>query len=232
AGLTAAFMPQIGKIGSDVGRVVVTAIVGGTISELTGGKFANGAVTGAIMAMLVGRSESSKRQQGRAERGRAETTISKIWKGVKAWVLGPDPLTDAGILGSMQSAFEDAEPFVIRRRHEEGGYWGTEADGSLGSRRWPSGSRFGDPSITAPKLGADGLYKGLLVRGEFHVHPWPVIDEYGRRWIYGPGSSDMANMNRNIPGPNFIIDHTSVHRYDALNPHGQVVGTRCEILGC
>ncbi|MGH8604304.1 MAG: hypothetical protein ACREXR_16465, partial [Gammaproteobacteria bacterium] len=59
AGLTAAFMPQIGKIGSDVGRVVVTAIVGGTISELTGGKFANGAVTGAVMAAMSG---SARRQ--------------------------------------------------------------------------------------------------------------------------------------------------------------------------
>lgn len=35
----------------DIGQVVVAAIVGGTSSKLTGGKFANGAVTGALLNM-------------------------------------------------------------------------------------------------------------------------------------------------------------------------------------
>lgn len=44
AGLTAAFMPQVGTISNDVARTVTGALVGGTNSEATGGKFANGAV--------------------------------------------------------------------------------------------------------------------------------------------------------------------------------------------
>ncbi|RMH88120.1 hypothetical protein EBB59_12160 [Lysobacter pythonis] len=54
AGLTAAFMPQVGRIGNDMGRIVTGALVGGTISEVTGGKFANGAASGAIQAAMMG----------------------------------------------------------------------------------------------------------------------------------------------------------------------------------
>ncbi|RMH88119.1 hypothetical protein EBB59_12155 [Lysobacter pythonis] len=53
AGLTAAFMPQVGRIGNDMGRIVTGALVGGTISEVTGGKFANGAASGAIQAAMM-----------------------------------------------------------------------------------------------------------------------------------------------------------------------------------
>ncbi|MGS2724936.1 RHS repeat-associated core domain-containing protein [Porticoccus sp. GXU_MW_L64] len=54
AGLTKAFTSYIGFDYSDgstaavIGRTTVAAIVGGTISELTGGKFGNGAATAAI----------------------------------------------------------------------------------------------------------------------------------------------------------------------------------------
>lgn len=41
-----------GAIGSKVaGRVIASAVVGGTVSELTGGKFANGAATGAFASL-------------------------------------------------------------------------------------------------------------------------------------------------------------------------------------
>ena len=59
AGLTAAMMPQIGKIGNDVGRTITGAIVGGTISEATGGKFANGAISGAIQAAMSGQPDEA-----------------------------------------------------------------------------------------------------------------------------------------------------------------------------
>lgn len=54
AGLTAAVMPGVGHISNHVARTITGAVVGGTISRVTGGKFANGAVTGAIMAAMVG----------------------------------------------------------------------------------------------------------------------------------------------------------------------------------
>lgn len=48
AGLLALVMPNVGGIGSRQGRVVVAAMVGGTITAATGGKFANGAMAAAM----------------------------------------------------------------------------------------------------------------------------------------------------------------------------------------
>jgi hypothetical protein len=59
AGLTTAFMPQVGKIGNSVVRTAVGAIVGGTISDATGGKFANGALSGAIQAAMAAAPQGS-----------------------------------------------------------------------------------------------------------------------------------------------------------------------------
>ncbi len=53
AGLTASVMPHVGKIGNDVTRTAVGALVGGTLSVATGGKFANGAMTGAIQGAMT-----------------------------------------------------------------------------------------------------------------------------------------------------------------------------------
>jgi len=48
AGLTELFAPGIAQIENGAAQTFVAAIVGGTISELSGGKFANGAATGAF----------------------------------------------------------------------------------------------------------------------------------------------------------------------------------------
>jgi RHS repeat-associated protein len=48
AGLTELSMPMIGEIGHPFGEAVATTLLGGTLSEATGGKFANGAVTAAF----------------------------------------------------------------------------------------------------------------------------------------------------------------------------------------
>ncbi|HLM53679.1 MAG TPA: hypothetical protein VK325_08870, partial [Pseudoxanthomonas sp.] len=69
AGLTAAFMPQVGKINNDVARTAVGALVGGTISEATGGKFANGAVSEAIQAAMAGRNEQEAGLEKQANTG-------------------------------------------------------------------------------------------------------------------------------------------------------------------
>jgi RHS repeat-associated protein len=52
AGLTAAFMPQLGGMQNDVARTATGALIGGTISKATGGKFANGAISGAIQGAM------------------------------------------------------------------------------------------------------------------------------------------------------------------------------------
>jgi hypothetical protein len=64
AGLTKAFMSHSGfdyskgDLGDIAGRTTIAAIVGGTISEITGGKFANGAIT-AAMAHLFNAEKSA-----------------------------------------------------------------------------------------------------------------------------------------------------------------------------
>lgn len=53
AGLMASFMPQIGYIRNDYVRTAIGGLVGGTISAATGGKFANGAISGAIRGAMA-----------------------------------------------------------------------------------------------------------------------------------------------------------------------------------
>ncbi|MFN4144167.1 hypothetical protein, partial [Aestuariivirga sp.] len=48
AGFAQAFSPLSGRASTNAGRVVSSALVGGTASVLSGGKFANGAVTAAM----------------------------------------------------------------------------------------------------------------------------------------------------------------------------------------
>lgn len=55
AGLTAGFMPQLGGISNDFVRTAAGAMLGGTISKATGGKFINGAVSGAIQGAMAGK---------------------------------------------------------------------------------------------------------------------------------------------------------------------------------
>ena len=69
AGVTKAFAPGIAMIDADVvgisiPRAVVAGMVGGTVSEATGGKFANGAVAGAMAQMYNadGQKEMSRKQ--------------------------------------------------------------------------------------------------------------------------------------------------------------------------
>lgn len=54
AGLTAAFMPQVGGYSAPV-RAALGALIGGTISAVTGGKFANGAISGAVQGVMAKR---------------------------------------------------------------------------------------------------------------------------------------------------------------------------------
>ena len=60
-------------------RVVTAAVVGGTISELTGGKFANGAVTAAFGQLLNGERQAAVGREWIAEqRAQLEALIAEI----------------------------------------------------------------------------------------------------------------------------------------------------------
>jgi RHS repeat-associated protein len=171
AGLSAAFMPQVGQIGDPVARTVTGAIVGGTISKLTGGKFANGAVTGAIQAAMTGR------QNGDDESSRTDSRSA--WNRVKGWfsrtrnsLAGAEELNDPDVVDGFNGAWQDSKHWDYYSRHEEGGFIGIERDLTFGTRRWPSGHRTG---IKPPRLDATNIFEGLLVTGEFHVHPNPRL---------------------------------------------------------
>ncbi|WP_162823706.1 toxin TcdB middle/N-terminal domain-containing protein [Lysobacter sp. TY2-98] len=78
AGLTMAAMPAIGQIGSVWGRAAIGALVGGTASEVSGGKFANGAVSGAIQAAMSGAPEQSANQDALVVEYRDPNAVSKF----------------------------------------------------------------------------------------------------------------------------------------------------------
>jgi RHS repeat-associated protein len=91
AGLTTAFMPQVGKIGNSVVRTAVGAIVGGTISDATGGKFANGALSGAIQAAMAG--GTSDEQRFTAEPGN-DTSFADAPPSLRALLENPETQTE------------------------------------------------------------------------------------------------------------------------------------------
>ena len=60
AGVTALVMPGVYGISNPVARATVGALVGGSLSELSGGKFANGAISGAVQAAMAGANNSKR----------------------------------------------------------------------------------------------------------------------------------------------------------------------------
>jgi RHS repeat-associated protein len=120
AGLTKAFMHHSGFDYSDgsapavIGRTIIAGVVGGTISELTGGKFVNGAIT-AAMAHLFNQEATEKQK-----RDILEIEKKKIEVGVKrslARLSGTGKLSydiDTGEIGaSSEIGFDSPLSFSI-----------------------------------------------------------------------------------------------------------------------
>ena len=84
------------RIGNDVGRTVVAALVGGTVSAATGGKFANGAAT-AVLANAFGRALA---REGRGSF--TETPNPEL--GGKASAAAAAALDEQGLLNQVYSA--------------------------------------------------------------------------------------------------------------------------------
>jgi len=71
-----------------VGQITIAAILGGTISSVSGGKFANGAVTAAMSYAFgqMGRSGSRRLHGGRATTGSAtEDEIRAVWERMRGY---------------------------------------------------------------------------------------------------------------------------------------------------
>ncbi|MDM3872258.1 RHS repeat-associated core domain-containing protein [Porticoccus sp. W117] len=122
AGLTKAFTTYANFDYSDgsakavIGRTAVAAMVGGTISELTGGKFANGATTAAIAHLFNAElSESEKR----AIRARNKKAIEQLYGDIlKAGNINIDAnirLAASMTLDQLKSALTDASVWNYKR---------------------------------------------------------------------------------------------------------------------
>ena len=201
AGVTARASPYVSS-NIAVGTAT-SAIIGGTVSEMTGGKFANGARSGAF-AYVVGRTADSFGQSYHDEK------IGFFGRLRRAFSSHPMELESSVIKDAMLSAWHDAQTGDPYLRHEEGGFWGYEPDGSYGVRRWPPGTR---SEIIVPPLGDGNMFKGLWVQGDFHVHPSPrPIDEFGVRRHLAPSDGDLRQTKRfNLPGNSYVIDNVNVY---------------------
>ncbi|MBK7727784.1 MAG: hypothetical protein IPJ33_04570 [Gammaproteobacteria bacterium] len=106
AGFAGSFVTKYADVNSLIGpgdnlivaRVFTAAIIGGTISEISGGKFANGAISGALMQAVNGENECDEQCQINRDFGtespqaRANQTAADA--GEKAAALGSDVATE------------------------------------------------------------------------------------------------------------------------------------------
>ncbi|WP_460762712.1 RHS repeat-associated core domain-containing protein, partial [Lysobacter fragariae] len=165
AGLTAAAMPGVGAIDNGVARTMVGAIVGGSISEATGGKFANGAIGGAVQAAMSGPSEvDSESDDGSAY---CKGGIGK-------------PTDDRYMLDIPNEAWRD-KLFVV----EENGVITVKGHLTVSG----SGSEFAARDATATWGNASGPYNGTMYRSEITVSAvksggdWQIKGWNRREWM-------------------------------------------------
>jgi hypothetical protein len=72
-GFASAFITKMADVNSLVGieeslddaRIIVAAIIGGTVSAMTGGKFANGAITAALMQAVNGNNDAKRMENSK-----------------------------------------------------------------------------------------------------------------------------------------------------------------------
>jgi hypothetical protein len=206
--------------------MVIMAVIGGTMSEVAGGKFANGAITAAF-AFAVGkgfkRIGSGTRDQSSSSEGWLDRQLRRVR------LSGYPELQDPTIISEFKRAWNDSVPGDMHNRHEEGGYWGFEASGNYGVRRFSPGTR--DSLGELPPLDADGTYQGLAVKGMFHTHPNPrPIDEFGVRRSSAPSFGDFGVIrNNNFQSRSYIIDNLTVvsqvrGMWDVVGEHDYILG--------
>jgi RHS repeat-associated protein len=173
AGVTAAVMPQVGKIGNDVGRTIVGALVGGTISDATGGKFANGAISGAIQGAMSknfdSAGESSLNQDG--EFIPANGTMDLAVKAIRETDAA---LQEAGAYrvytnrAELEETWRDlVEPIALRNREIEIASWIYKGRG---------GYVMSKPFSTGDRSTVRGIFdvrhlKGVTPVAVIHNHP-------------------------------------------------------------
>ena len=193
-------------------QTTAVAIVGGTTSELTGGKFANGAVTAAMsFAASTFRASDSKNILNQDEE-------VELPPGVVHGEVDPDgPLSYPGV----RKAFRDAwfSTFADTEYYREQGGWNIKPKGvrklfrdivgkpAIFSRRVPSG---GKRSIN---LGPRPLH----AHSAYHTHP----TQHGPPWA--------SERDLNFDGILYIIGRGGVTRLNTDNTQ-EYLGTLEEVL--
>ncbi|WP_163839463.1 FG-GAP-like repeat-containing protein [Pseudoxanthomonas sacheonensis] len=191
AGLTTAFMPQVGFINNDYARTAVGAIVGGSISKATGGKFANGAISGAIQGAMSKTNRAEElNASGNNEFGSYETEAPEGFNLLREKY----PEIDARMDSYWDSSFKG-------NSRREYGFLGVENLEATQMRflqleaKWSwNPMSFGyksiamDPSTLKGKFFAAGLNPAEWnIRVVYHTHPFDFCNAF-----CGPGSSGLG----------------------------------------
>jgi hypothetical protein len=171
--------------------------------------------TGSQHSLALGLGNGAGRDIGarNQEEGGIFNWLEKKYSELKRFGLFyPEELKSPTIIAGMLAMWRDSLPHDSVRRHEEGAFWGTEQDGSYGLRRWDSTHATRD-NINPPDLPANMIYQGLRVLGEAHVHPSPLVDEYGVVWNLAPSRSDFIGIKAaRYSRDSYVIDREGLMR--------------------
>ena len=172
-------------------NAIKAAVIGGSASVLSGGKFGNGAITGAFSRLLNDDQVASRKE---ISNGKLDPKLKEAFD--KAWA---------------QSNADAVDPNL---RREIGGFIGIEEDGTIGVRFWAPG---GNAQIRVPKIDSTKMYEGLRVTGEFHTHPKPHPDYQSFTPDIGSKIGDVGGiMSMKYTGLSFVISRNYISTLDQL----------------
>ena len=215
AGLTASVMPQVGKIGNDVTRTAVGALVGGTLSVATGGKFANGAISGAIQGAMA-RSPEAEGELSLNQDSEFLPATRTMDLAVKAIREADGALRDAGAYrvysnrAELEETWRDiVEPIALRNRQIEIASWICKGSG---------GYVMSGPFSTGDRSIVRGIFdvphlKGVTPVAVIHNHPnSPVFSGINAWYSKENGFACQGGMNC-WRGGHFCIQKEHRRRY-------------------
>lgn len=114
-------------------------------------------------------------------------------------------LTWAVARQSMWEAWVDSQADDPDARHEEGGYFVRNADGSVGCERWPRGYN----AVILPPQTPYGQYNGKWVISEFHTHPNPAP------YVQGPSPADLhAIIGEAYEAESYVVARNAIYRVE------------------
>jgi RHS repeat-associated protein len=193
----AAVAPGVAKIGNPVGRTLVAAIVGGTLSKITGGKFVNGAVSWAVQVMMRG-ADQQDRPGGMISGSAAEGASGEASVPEEVKVEASGFLTPADAARAMLTAYHQE---TLKRRQEP-----QSAIVKIGADNWgyltpgwgPTDAVIVYTSKLAAAYKAAGYARGIPIHGHFDSNLNFSTTDFERVW--GGGYQYMFNRKGELRG--------------------------------